>query len=235
MQSISYETVAYYLRLSLEHLNSLPEPEDREYGEVEDFDALIYEPTAPEGFDSSFLDRVVPYQGPEPLNWLGFLNRLHQTDFLSDKFLCPLISKRMLYVLRSVGNFPHKAIPVRIFDYDLSFGNRLDQYLCEQELPPNICNQDYVLLQLLEFTNAVDPDLSEYEDSSLNRIIPPQITHMVLREPAEGFPPIFCIPEEFRNNLYISSQAKQALEDAGIRGLEFFPEEGVRAGSANAR
>jgi hypothetical protein len=134
MPDISYKTVAYRLRLSLEHLDSLPETEDREYGEVEDFDALIYKPTAPEGFDSSYLDRVIPYQGPEPLNWLGFLNRLHQVDLLRGNPSLPIMSKRMLYVLRSVGEFPHKAIPMRIFDYGLSLENKLDQYLDKQEL-----------------------------------------------------------------------------------------------------
>jgi hypothetical protein len=233
MSYLSYETVAYELRMSLEHLHSLPDFEDREFGEVEDFDALIYKPTAPEGFDGSYLDRVVPYQGPEPLNWLGFLNRLHQIDLLRGNHSLPLMSNRMLYVLRSVGNFSHKAIPMRIFDYSLE--DEVNQYLSQEYFPPDVCNQDYVVLQLLEFTNAVDSELSEYEEPDPDSIFSPSIIRMVLREPVGGFPPVFCIPQEFRYNLFVSPQAKQVLEDAGIRGLEFLPEEGVRAGSANVR
>jgi hypothetical protein len=232
MHDTSYEIVAYELSLSLEHLDSLPEPEDREYGEVEDFDALIYEPTSPEGFDSSFLDRVVPYQGPEPLNWLGFLNRLHQVDLLRGDPSLPLMSKRMLYILRSICEFPHKAIPIRIFDYSLE--DKIDNYLKKEYYPPEVCNQDYVVVQLLEFTDAVDPKLSEYKPYGPDSILPPRITRMVFREPAGGFPPIFCIPEAFRYSLYVSPQAKQALEDAGIRGLEFFSKRGVRAEGATA-
>jgi hypothetical protein len=229
MPYISYKTVAYRLRLSLEHLDSLPEPEDREYGEVEDFDALIYKPTAPEGFDSSYLDRVVPYQGPEPLNWLGFLNRLHQVDLLRGNPSLPIMSKRMLYVLRSVGDFPHNAIPIRIFDYSLE--DKVDKYLKKDYYSPEVCNQDYVVVQLLEPTDAVDTKLSEYEEPDPDSIIPPGITRLILREPVGGFLPLFFIDELFPY-LYVSPQAKQALKDAGIRGLQFFPKKGVRAEGA---
>jgi hypothetical protein len=232
MSNASFETVAYRLRPSLEHLDSLPEPMEREYGEVEDFDALIYKPTAPEGTDGSLLDRNVPYRGPEPLNWLGFLNRLHQTDLLNDDLLWPSMSKRILYVLHSVGNFPHKVIPMRIFDYSLE--DRVGQYIRQNHFPPEVCNQDYVVLQLLDFTDAVDAELSEYKQYGPSDMFPPSIIRMVLREPVGGFPPVFCIPQEFRYNLFVSRQAKQALEDAGIRGLEFLPQEGVRAENLTA-
>jgi hypothetical protein len=228
MPNISYKTVAYYLRLSLEHLNSLPEPEDREYGEVEDFDALIYEPTKPEDADDDSLLRVIPYQVPEPINWLSFLDRLHQVDFLRSDLSWTIMSKRMLYVLRSVGDFPHKAIPMRIFDYSLK--DKVDNYLRKEYYPSEVCNQDYVVLQLLEATDAIDTELSEYGEPGL--ILPPKITRLILREPAGGFPPIFRLAKKLSVYIYVSPQAKQALEDAGIRGLQYFEEEGVRAEGA---
>jgi hypothetical protein len=224
MSERNYEIVAYELRLSLEHLDSLPEPEEREYGEVESFDALIYEPTKPEDADSSSLRRRIPYEVPEPMNWLGFLDRLHQVDFLRSDLSWTIMSKRMLYILRSLGNFPHKAIPMRIFDYSLE--DKVDNYLKKEYYPPEACNQDYVVLQLLEATDAIDTELSEYGEPGL--IIPAGITWLILREPVGGFPPIFRLDKEFSTSIFVSPQAKQALEDAGIRGLEFFSEEGIR-------
>jgi hypothetical protein len=227
-----YKTVAYLLEVSLEHLESLPEPEDREYGEAEDFDALIYKPTKPDNADDASLRRLIPYQVSEPINWLGFLDRLPQVDFLRGNLLWPLMSKRMLYILRSVGDFPHKTIPMRIFDYSLE--DQVGDYLNQEELPPEVCNQDYVVLQLLETTDAIDTQLSEYEQFNPNNIIPPGITRLVLREPVGGFPPIFRLARDFSSYVYVSPQAKQALEDAGIRGLQFFSEEGVRAENLTA-
>jgi hypothetical protein len=98
-------------------------------------------------------------------------------------------------------------------------------------VPPNICSEDYLMVQLLEFTDAVDSELSEYEEPDPESIFPPKITRLILRQPVGGFPPFFCIDELFPY-LYVSPQAKQALEDAGIRGLEFFSEEGIRAEGA---
>jgi hypothetical protein len=227
MSDQPYETVAYELRLSLEHLEALPEADDREYGEVEDFDALIYKPTKPEDCDYSSLRRIIPYQVSEPMNWLGFLNRLPQLDFLRGSPDWPIMSKRMLYVLHSMGDFPHKTIPMRIFDYSLE--DKVSDYLNQENLPPEVCNQDYVVLQLLEATDAIDTQLSEYEQFNPSDIIPPGITRLILREPVGGFPPIFRLAKKFSTHIYVSPQAKQALEDADIRGLEFFSEEGVRA------
>jgi hypothetical protein len=227
-----YKIVAYQLELSLQHFEFLPNPTEREYGEVEDFDALIYKPTKPEDCDYSSLLRVIPYQVSEPINWLGFLDRFPQVDFLRGSPDWPIMSKRMLYVLRSVGDFPHQAIPMRIFDYSLE--NKVSDYLKQEELPPEVCNQDYVALQLLEATDAIDTQLSEYEQFNPNNIIPPRITRLVLREPVGGFPPIFRLARDFSSYVYVSPQAKQALEDAGIRGLQFFSEEGVRAENLTA-
>jgi hypothetical protein len=174
------------------------------------------------------LTNTIPYSGQEPVIWLGFLDRLpHQTDFLNNDLLWPIVSKRMLYVLLSVGNFPHKAIPVKIFDYSLR--NELNNYLNREELPPEICNQDYVALQLLERTDAIDFEHSEFEEPIPNSIVPPQITWLILKEPKKGFPPIFRSDKKNTTFLYVSSVAKDALEEAGIRGLEFIPEEGTRA------
>jgi hypothetical protein len=81
---MSYPIVAYKIMPSLDHLDSLPEsPMDREYGEAEDYDVITHKLTRPKGLPWSGASGTIPYPGPEPINFVGFLDRLpHQTDFL---------------------------------------------------------------------------------------------------------------------------------------------------------
>jgi hypothetical protein len=234
---MSYPIVAYSLWQSLEHLDSLPEdPMDRKYGEAENYDALIYKPTEPKEIPWNGTTGTIPYPGPEPINLVGFLDRLpYQTDLLStdDIDLEPVISKRMLYVLRSVGEFPYKAISTRIYDYrfqdqgDESYGRH--DYEGPAIEPGGEFNEDYVGLQLLEHIDVIDYEHSEFRP----RINPdriPHITNLVLKEPVNGFPPIFRLNRaDKRSTLYVSPAAKVALEEAGIKGLGFTEYEGTRA------
>jgi hypothetical protein len=231
---MEYEVIAYELRKSLEHLRYLGEYSAREYGEIEDFDALIYEPTQTELIHTDALIDTFPYGGSEPVNFLGFLDRLpHQTDFLNNDLLWPIMSRRMLYVLESVGNFPHKIVPIRIFDYSIK--NQLDEYLLNGEIPSSLYNEDYVAVQLLEHIDVIDSEHSVFENLEPNSIFTPRITRLILRELKPGFPPIFRINRVGEDvYLYVSAAAKEALEEAGIRGLEFIPEEGTRAQEASA-
>jgi hypothetical protein len=224
---MNYEIVAYELRKSLEHLETLCEYSERIYGEIEDFDALIYEPTQTDKIHSDTLIDIVPYSGPEPVICLGFLERLpHRTDFLNNDLLWPIMSRRMLYVLESTGSFLHKVIPIRIFDYSLK--NDLEQYIQNNEVSPELCNEDYVAVQLLEHINVIDFEHSILEDLDPDSIFTPRITRLVLREPDQGFPPIFRLNRVGEDVYsYVSPQAKQALEEANIRGLEFIPEDGI--------
>jgi hypothetical protein len=118
---MSYPVIAYELSPSLDFVDLLAEdPMDRKYGEAEKYNAWIYVPTEPKGIPWGGTRDTIPYSGPEPIDFVGFLDeRLHQTDYLytDDSDLKPIISKRMLYILRSVGEFPHKVIYTRIYDY----------------------------------------------------------------------------------------------------------------------
>jgi hypothetical protein len=241
---VSYPIVAYEISHNLERLDSLPEdPLDRKYGEAEDYDAITHKPTKARDLSWSGVTGTIPYPGPEPLNFVGFLNRLpHQTDFLRDDGSpgwC-LISKRMLYVLRSIGDFPHKVISTRIYDYsfqdqgDDSFGRH--NYEGPAIEPGGEFNEDYVSLQLLEHTDGIDYDHSEFDlnpdpqNLLPDLVLPPDIIDLVLKEPVGGFPPIFRLNRAGeRVLLFVSLTAKEALEEAGIKGLRFTEYEGTRA------
>jgi hypothetical protein len=231
---MSHPIVAYTLRQKLDHINELPpNPMDRKYGEAEDYDALIYKPTQAEEVGTGLIENTEPYEVPEPVAWVGFLERLHQVDYLRNDLSWPLISKRMLYVLRSVGDFPHKIIAIRIYDFGFQDQGR-DRFL-EHNVPPDgEFNEDYVGLQLLEHIDGIDYEYSELKPRK-NPNLPPHITNLVLKEPIGGFPPIFRLNRVGEDlMLFVSPAAKEALEEAGIKGLSFTEYEGTRAQEVGA-
>jgi hypothetical protein len=231
---VSYPIVAYKISHNLERLDSLPEDiMDREYGEAEDYDALIYRPTQAEEVGSGLIENPEPYEVPEPVDWVGFLDRLYQTDYLYNDLGWPLISKRMLYVLRSVGEFPHKVISTRIYDYGFQDqgGNN---YEGQTTPPAGEFIEDYVGLQPLEHVDGIDYEQSEFRPRQ-NPNRRPQITNLVLKEPVGGFPPIFRLNRAGEDILLlVSPAAKEALEAAGIKGLRFTEYEGTRAQEVSA-
>jgi hypothetical protein len=234
---VSYPIVAYEMTPNLGRLDSLPEdPMDRKYGEAEDRDAWIYVPTRPRGLPWGGTTSTIPYPGPEPIDFVVFLDeRLHQTDYLytDDLDLNPIISKRMLYVLRSVADFPHKVISTRIYDYGFQDQGRYEVLGREAPLLAGKFNEDYVSLQLLEHVDGIDYDQSEFR-FRLNPNLPPYVTNLILKEPVGGFPPIFRLDRIGEDgSLFVSPAAKEALEEAGIKGLDFLEYEGTRAQEAS--
>jgi hypothetical protein len=232
---MSYPIVAYQVFQSLDHISALPpDPMDRQYGEAEDYDAFIYVPNLLNDLDWAGMEGIIPYPGSEPIDFVGFLDRLpNQTDFLRTNRMEPIISKRMLYVLRSLQEFPHKAIATRI--YDFGFQNQGSDMFCEKapSLAGNF-SESYVGLQLLERIDGIDYEHSEFipypESPESDLILPPYISNLVLKEPINGFPPIFRLSRAGENVLlFVSATAKEALEEAGIKGLSFFEYEGTRA------
>jgi hypothetical protein len=240
---MSYPIVAYEIRPSLDFLSALAEdPMDRKYGEAEKYNALIYVPTEPKGIPWGGTTGTIPYPGPEPIDFVGFLDeRLHQTDYLytDDSDLKPIISKRMLYVLRSVGEFPHKVISTRIYDYGFQ-DQGSNNYAGRTTPPAGEFNEDYVSLQLLEHVDGIDYEHSEFDlnpdpDNLLpDLVLPPDIINLVLKEPVGGFSPIFRLNRAGeRLRILVPPITKEALEEAGIRGINFFPKKGTRAQEAS--
>jgi hypothetical protein len=232
---MSHPVVAYELSHNLERLDPLPENlMDREYGEVENYDALIYEPTRQRDLPWGGMTGTTPFPGSEPVNFVGFLDRLpHQTDFLSTDYFEPIVSKRMLYVLRSVSDFPCKAISTRIYDYGFQDQGRQNYEGSTHSLSGEF-NEDYVGLQLLEHIDGIDPDSCEYEDKYPG-VLPPLLkSSWTMKEPICGFPPIFRLNKAGPSvYLFVSPAAKEALEAAGIKGIRFTEYEGTPAQEAS--
>jgi hypothetical protein len=161
---------------------------------------------------------IAKAQMPENPTFMGFDDLFHYTDYpyFSGTEFWPIISKKMLTTLLSARDFSHQVIPVFIKHVD-TFSHT------EEGNTPSIHNYDFVILQLLEHLDCLDRDNSEYTSTpyksnpSINRLT---IHKMVLKEPKNGFPPIFRVKES-EISLYVSAEAKEALEKAGIQGLDF--------------
>jgi hypothetical protein len=163
---------------------------------------------------------MVAVRMPSNVSFIGLKSWLPPTDFPyidQVRVSWPIMSRKMIEVLLSVGDFPHQVIPVIFKAEDEDFAARF----CDG--PPPILNHDYAILQLLKISNFLDLEKSEYENVAYidgSGTFIHARGKIVLKEPKEGFPPIFRV-EGCRTYLYISGAAKEALEKAGIQGVDF--------------
>jgi hypothetical protein len=153
--------------------------------------------------------RVVNAQMPKEIIFIADRKYLSMTDFpnLEDADYWPVMSRRMAEVILSVGDFPHQIIPVAFMDH-------LDEPI----------EEDYVILHLTELSDFLDQDKSIYTREPVEgypgRTFICDIEKLVLKEPVNGFPPMFRV-HWTEIDLFVSAEAKTALEAAGIQGLSF--------------
>jgi hypothetical protein len=148
------------------------------------------------------------------------LNSPIDYPYIPDIEFWPIISRRMLDVLLSIRSFSHQVIPIVSTHIDGFFPNDEER----RKASLLIRNHNFIILQLLEHFDGLDRDRTEHtstfdeSDPDLELI---DITgEMVLKEPPNGFPPIFRVKER-ETYLYVSAEAKEALEKADIQGLSF--------------
>ncbi len=172
---------------------------------------------------SDNLFHIIKAQIPANLSFVGFDDLFSYTDYpyLSKIHFWPVMSKKMLRVLLSVGKFHHQAIPI-IFKHVNDFS--LDEE--EREKTSLIHNQDFIIFQLLEHLDIFDRDKSECNIEYEKNLFGEEVESLyitgerVFKEPPNGFPPIFRVKGD-STRLYVSAAAKEALEEASIQGLNF--------------
>jgi hypothetical protein len=150
---------------------------------------------------------VLTAQVPEKISIVAEPELLSKTDFPHIEYahFWPIMSRRMVEALLSVRDFPHQIIPVTFTDY---LGDPIE------------C--DYVILHLRQLSDVLDMEESIY--TKKQSIIDPSqtiigpIKKLRLQEPEGGFPSIFRVKWD-KVPLYVSSEAKDALEAAGIQGI----------------
>ena len=200
---------AYELSLDLDRMEDYAPEWREEWGIV---DAKVMD----EFKDAHKLRRA--FYKPEPINSVreirmeGLMYHFEGIDYLYTEPKLPVMSKRMLSVLRSVRDFPHQAIPVTIEDVEVTFDSLPDS--------SGRVSTDYVAVQLTEQLDIFDRKKSDYDvyDDDPDEI--EYINKLVLKVPESGLPPIFKIIED-PIVMYVSPEAKTALEEAGITGIRF--------------
>ena len=152
------------------------------------------------------------YDLPERIEFDAIFDVIQTSDFPINDVSWPLMSKKMLNTLLDVGNFSHKAIPVVMVDCQvISYENSVAKR-SEKE------DHRFVAVQLLEHLDAFDWEKSVYEAHPRlpNRVS--FIKKLVLKEPSGGFPPLFRLSVR-PSPLFVSGEARAALEQEGIQGV----------------
>lgn len=178
---------------------------------------------------------LVPFQGDEQVcGWIGIeqlrvpdpilfeadFKVTRQSDFPCSDVGWPIMSPRMIEILRGVGDFPHRVVPVRFVDRKVRGPAR---YLPDGSLHSEVVDDRFGVVQITEHLDVVDWERSEFERDDIDGgIVFYSFDKLILREPSGGFPPIFRIPER-ASMLLVSAQARRALEAASIVGAQFWP------------
>jgi hypothetical protein len=157
----------------------------------------------------------------QPILFQGLLSAVYQTDYpvtIGETF--PLLSKRIVEILESVGSFPHQVIPIRIIDG--AIGQRLsdkDSHCNEDgNLKPEHYTDEYVLLHLTSHLDAMDLERSEYGRYNPKVNLVSLVDKFVFKDIGREFPPIFRLTN-CPGRLFISEAAKEALEAAEMKSL----------------
>jgi hypothetical protein len=147
----------------------------------------------------------------------GYESILRHTDYPFCDVGWPIMSKRMLNILLTVKNFPH-----RIWDIPfVGFPDNTSDALLEKGLSGGIRHDnEFVAVQLLEQLDIFDWENSVYEDGLVSPNTVSSIRELALKMPEEGLPPIFRL-KVYPVHLYVSPEGRAALEAANIKGIRF--------------
>jgi hypothetical protein len=152
------------------------------------------------------------YEIPERIQFKAVFEALHSTDYPLNNVGWPLMSREMLNTLKSVGDFPHRAIPVEMINCKVR-GGRPVSVLDEKDY-------GFLILQLKQHLDAFDWEKSVFTPHPRLADRVRRIEKLSLKEPIDGFPPIFQLSAR-PGPFFVSAQARMALEDEGIKGIEF--------------
>jgi hypothetical protein len=203
---------AYKLRYELDHLEKIQQDKDAYIVEWPEFRNYSTKFMGPDDFE--YPSHGVEFQGYESV--------LSDTDYPYNDVRWPIMSRRMLYTLNSVRAFPHRIWEVPF----VGFSDDTPAALLEGGLSGGVrYDNKFVAVQLL----MEDLDIFDWENSVYERYDDGMAHHeggvrlirkLALHVPPEGLPPIFRLkvsPVE----LFISPEARAALEAADIKGIEF--------------
>jgi hypothetical protein len=170
-------------------------------------------PNAPE--DSSFCLIKEDLNLPNPVVFDAVGAAIENTDYPYVDVGWPIMSNRMLETLLSVGSFRYRAYPLLMIDCEV-----IDRDEESNPVKSEIEYDNFFAVQVLEDLDVLDLENSIYERSSKNPDVLKNIENAIFKEPQTGFPPLFSVIH-FEAYLYVSAEARTALETAGIKGINF--------------
>jgi hypothetical protein len=174
------------------------------------------------GWDANWVLAGVcpPFEPSEPVEFDTNFALLEKVpDYPNNTARWPVMSRRMLDVLLSVGEFAYHAIPVTLVQDTIDVDVRYDAL---GRPKPEYSKTDYVAVQLLSYTDVFDAERSLFTRSRLDPDEILRIRKLALNVPPEGLPPLFRL-EVYDVHLFVSAEARAALDSAGIRGPEYVP------------
>jgi hypothetical protein len=219
---MSYPKYAYELEYELDHFEDFL---------LQDFDnaSWTHDLWVDEwkGYSSTLDSDIETFEHPIPIVYKGEVAVVRHIDFPYTNNGWLVMSQKMLKVLKSVGDFPHREIPV-VIKQGLTYNVMKEWYIKDGNLSNEGALTNYVFVQFTDYANVFDKERSIYEHSNLvpNRIS--SVEEYVFRIPPNGLPPLFKIPER-PNRTFISADAREALKEAGITGVAYTPLNGYQS------
>lgn len=157
---------------------------------------------------------------PNPMCFLTDFRFIADWDYIDNDQAIPILSDRFVQVLQSIGEFNHRVLPITMID-DSYLEHQFDE---NSNLKSEVGrNSAFCALHLLEYTDVFDFENSDFELDDYDDDSEPEVGYideLVLKEPENGFPPIFRIKEDL-TLLFVSEEAKQAIEKEGLVGCIF--------------
>lgn len=155
------------------------------------------------------------FQPSEPVEFDTHFELLQDApDYPNNTPEWPVMSHRMLDVLRSVGDFPHHVIPVTLVQDTIPVEVRYD---ADGRPRPEYSKNDYVAVQLTSYTDVFDTERSRFRWNPMFPDSAIRVDKYEFRVPPEGLPPLFRV-QIFTVDLFVSAEARAALEAANISG-----------------
>ena len=170
----------------------------------------------PKWEESIVLSAITPCILPSLVEFDAFFFHLMgELDYPYNNLSWPIMSKRMLNVLLSVGSFSHKVIPTVMV-------NCQGRITADKKIERSgEKNYDFVAVQLLEHHPFFDAENSIYTPHPRMAHRVKYIDKLAVNLP-DQVPPLFRLAA-YPMALFVSSQAKDALESAQIKGVKFIP------------
>jgi hypothetical protein len=167
--------------------------------------------------DTLRLSSAKAYSLPKVVRFDADFRALSKLDYPYNDVRWPIMSARMLDVLTGVGQLRHKLIPVIMVKDTVHPNDRYDE---AGRPKTNMENTHFAAVQLLEPLDALDWEKSDAKrDEDLPRRAQ-EIQHLVLKEPPQGFPPLFRL-SAYPTVLLVSASARHALETSAVQGIDF--------------